>query len=103
MFVFLIYSKQEGFAKNLELLRFSISSEDRSDISLMKQGNGKTHFWVFRKKTQNKRNKMALLSKIFTIEVPKHKRHKEHVCYITYMYFNFMTVAYIDFLPSISE
>ena len=80
MFVFLIYSKQEGFAKNLELLRFSISSEDRSDISLMKQGNGKTHFWVFRKKTQNKRNKMALLSKIFTIEVPKHKRHKEHVC-----------------------
>ena len=78
MFVFVIYSKQEVCAKNLELLCFWKSSEDCSDIFLLKQGNGKTPFWGVLWIDPKKCNKMAPFSKIFTIEVPKHDGQKEH-------------------------
>ena len=59
--------------KILNCYVFWKSSEDCSDIFLLKQGNGiKNLFGVF--------SKMAPFSKIFTIEVPKHDEHKEHTC-----------------------
>ena len=79
LFVFVIYSKQEGYAENLELLCFWKSSEDRSDILLLKQGNGKIRLWGFLWNNPKNCNKMAPFSVIFTIEVTKHDGQKEQV------------------------